>query len=63
MSWDNPQDQIEDEDHFDYWVMRMIDLSYLLLQRWHDHLTNEQVENAMGDLTPPDWKDDPHQTV
>ena len=55
--WENPQDQLEDADNHAYWVMRMTDLSYLLLQRWHGHLSNEQVEQAMAGLPPPEWND------
>lgn len=57
VTWENPQDQLEDEDNHSYWVMRMTDLGYILLQRWHDHLTNDQLEQAMAELPPPDRND------
>jgi hypothetical protein len=40
-----------------YWVMRMTDLAYILIQRWHEHLTNEELESAMVELPYPSWED------
>ena len=59
--WENPQGQMEEADNHAYWVMRMTDHSYLLLQRWHGHLSNDHVEQAMAGLPPPEWNATPRR--
>ena len=57
VTWENARDQQEPTSNIIYWVMRMTDLSYILMQRWHDHQTNDSLEKAMADLPPPEWND------
>lgn len=53
--WEVAEDQYMEADNYSYWIMRMTDLCYLLLQRWHEHLTNEGLEDQMLLLSPPEW--------
>ena len=54
-SWCNPLDQVYARDNLTYWVMRMTDLCYLLIQHFHEDTTNEKLESKMKELAPPDW--------
>ena len=56
-AWVVAEDQSVEASNFTYWIMRMTDLSYILIQRWHEHLSNEELESAMVELPFPDWED------
>jgi hypothetical protein len=53
--WEVSEDQLYSSQNVTYWSMRMTDLSYLLIQRFHEHVSNDVLESAMLDLPPPDW--------
>jgi hypothetical protein len=35
----------------------MTNMAYILIQRWHEHLTNEELESAMVELPYSTWED------
>jgi hypothetical protein len=54
-AWVVAENQSVEAFNFTYWTMRMTDLAYILIQRWHEHLTNEELESAKVELPYPTW--------